>query len=181
MSHPSPVKTLLAAEKIEARVRELGAQIASDYTGKNLVCIAILNGSFMFFADLVRAIPLTLRCDFLLPTSYAEHQKYGRSGEVKILLDVEGTLEGSDVLLVEDLVNTGLTLRFLRDTLAARKPSSIKTCSLLFKSSGPAPLLRPDYIGFEIPQSFVVGYGLDHHGRYRELPFVGTLNEGRPA
>ena len=121
----------------------------------------------------MRELTVPVRCEFLGLSSYEKPAI--QSGEVKIILDIEATLEGKDLLIVEDLVDTGLTLRFLQKTLAARNPSSLKTCALLLKKGAEKGMVAPDYVGFEMDNSFAVGYGIDHEGRYRELPFVGTL------
>jgi hypoxanthine phosphoribosyltransferase len=125
----------------------------------------------------VRAISGDVRCEFLGLNQYEEPVR--ESGEVKIILDIEDPLEGCDLLIVEDLVDTGITLRFLKQALSARRPASIKCCTLLWKKGGVEASLVPEYVGFEVERSFFVGYGIDHEGRYREVPYIGTLERPR--
>lgn len=169
---------LLQAETIAKRVQELGRQITQDYQGKDVCLVAVLKGSFPFFADLVRTIELPIVCEFIGISSYGHQTK--TSGVVQITHDLTQSVAGMDVLLVEDIVDTGLTMRYLLDNFAARKANSVKVCTLLSKPSKiivPVPL---DYVGFTIPDAFVVGYGLDWQNRYRNLPFVG-IKQREPA
>jgi hypoxanthine phosphoribosyltransferase len=162
---------LFTADQLQTRISELGAQISRDYAGKDLVVVGLLNGSFMFTADLVRAISIPIEIDFISLSSYGGGTS--SSGQVKLELDLRKSIEGRDVLLVEDIVDTGNTLKFLRPFLLERGPASLKLVSLLYK---PARLIHPtqiDYLGFEIDDHFVIGYGLDFDGKYRELPYVG--------
>jgi hypoxanthine phosphoribosyltransferase len=167
------LEILISADEVIARVRALGAQIARDYRDKNLVVVVVLKGSFVFAADLIRCVDSPLEVDFLGVRSYGDSTE--TSGVVQITSDLSRSIEGKDVLLVEDIVDTGLTLRFLLDNLATRAPRSVKLAALLHK---PARTLAPvtiDYLGFSIENVFVVGYGLDHAQRYRNLPYVGVL------
>ena len=163
---------LLSEATLQARIRALGACIAQDYQGCDLCLIGVLKGSFLFLADLIRAIDLPLSCEFIGISSYAGATK--SSGVVKITQDLQQSIEGRDVLLVEDIVDSGLTMRYLMDNFALRRPRSLKVCSLLVK---PGRVTRPvplDYVGFEIADDFVVGYGLDLHEKFRNLPFLGV-------
>jgi len=164
---------LLTADAIAARVRELGAAISADYGGEALVVVVILKGSFMFAADLVRAIDLPLEVDFLGVRSYGDATT--SSGIVQITSDLTRSIQGRDVLLVEDIVDTGLTLRFLLDNLRTRDPRTLKLAALLHKPARTRASVPIDYLGFTIPDVFVVGYGLDAAQRYRNLPYVGQL------
>jgi hypoxanthine phosphoribosyltransferase len=166
---------LLDAQTIQKRVRELGAQITEDYRGKALHVIAILRGASIFHADLVRAIDLELSFDFIAVGSYGNLTK--SSGEVRILKDLDESLEGRYVLLVEDIVDTGLTLHYLLQNLLARNPESIKIAALLSKPSRREIEVPVDYLGFEIPDEFVVGYGLDYAQRYRNLSDICILRQ----
>jgi hypoxanthine phosphoribosyltransferase len=164
---------LLQSLMIHSRIREMGEQITNDYEGKTPFLIAILKGASIFHADLVRAIPLQLSYDFMAVGSYGEGTT--SSGEVRILKDLDESLEGKDVLLVEDIVDTGLTIQYLMKALKARNPKSLKIATLLSKPSRRKVNVPVDYIGFEIPDEFVVGYGLDYDQRYRNLPDIRTL------
>jgi hypoxanthine phosphoribosyltransferase len=165
--------TMLTAEQIAARVRELGQAIARDYAQRNLVVVPVLKGSFVFAADLVRAIPLPLRVDFLGVRSYGAGTE--TSGVVQITQDLSRPIEHDDVLLVEDIVDTGLTIAHLIDLLKTRGPSSIKVCALLRKPSRMRVQVPIDYEGFSIDDRFVVGYGLDFAERHRNLPYIGVI------
>jgi hypoxanthine phosphoribosyltransferase len=172
MSSPAGhVEVLIPEEAIRARVRELGAEITRDQAGRPLVVIGVLKGSFIFLADLVRAIDLPISVDFIGISSY---QGARSSGVVKITSDLTRPIEGKEVLLVEDIVDTGLSMRYLLDTLSVRRPASLKVCALLEKPARSVVKVPIDYRGFEIPDEFVVGYGLDWDGRMRNLPYVGV-------
>jgi hypoxanthine phosphoribosyltransferase len=160
---------------IDQRVRELGRQISADYQGKDLVLVGILKGGVPFLADLIRAIDLPLEYDLMAVSSYGASTK--SSGTVKIIKDLDASIEGRDVIIVEDIVDTGLTLQYLQENLKARRPNSIKIATMLDKPSQRKMVIRPDYNGFEISNVFVVGYGLDYAGKYRNLPFIGVLKE----
>lgn len=174
MTHSDP-QVLLAADQIALRIRELGEQIARDYQDRDLVAVVVLKGSFMFAADLVRSIGLPMEIDFLGVRSYGDSTH--TSGVVQITSDLTRSIEGKDVLLVEDIVDTGLTLRFLLDNLATRAPRSLRLCALLHKPARARVQVPIDYLGFSIDNVFVVGYGLDHAQRHRNLPYVGVLSE----
>jgi hypoxanthine phosphoribosyltransferase len=172
------VKTLLSAEAIAARVRALGAEIARDYgeaarAGEELVLACVLKGGFVFAADLARAIDLPLRIEFLGVQSYGEAT--ASSGDVRLTLDLAHPVAGKHVLLVEDIVDIGLTLAYLLDMLRARGPASLKVCALLDKPSRRRAPAKADYLGFAIDDVFVVGYGLDHAGLHRNLPRIAAL------
>lgn len=174
MSDSDPT-VLISASSIASRVRELGAHIARDYAGRDLVVVVVLKGSFVFAADLVRAIQAPMEIDFLGVRSYGDATE--SSGVVQISSDLSRSVQGKDVLLVEDIVDTGLTLRFLLDNLATRAPRSIKLAALLHKPDRTRVEVTIDYLGFTIDNVFVVGYGLDHAQRHRNLPYVGVLPE----
>jgi hypoxanthine phosphoribosyltransferase len=165
------VNVLISAEDLAARVRALGDQITRDHAGRALVVVGVLKGSFIFLADLVRAIDLPVSIDFIGISSY---QGTSTTGVVKITSDLTRPIEGKDVLLVEDIVDTGLSMRYLLDNLATRRPSSLKVCALLEKPSRAHVTVPIDYRGFVIGDEFVVGYGLDWDGKMRNLPFVGV-------
>ena len=167
---------LLDCQTIRNRISELGSQIARDYQGKIPHLIAVLKGASIFHADLVRAMELPLSFDFIAVSSYGALGT--SSGEVRILKDLEDSLEGKDVLLVEDIVDTGLTLHALVQNLKARSPQSLKIVALLNKPAGRKIDVPVAYIGFEIPDTFVVGYGLDYDQRYRNLPDIHILHIG---
>jgi hypoxanthine phosphoribosyltransferase len=173
MSSSTQPETLIAADAIATRVAELGREITRDKQGEDLVVISVLKGSFMFCADLIRHIDLPLHVEFLGVRSYGDSTE--TSGEVQITADVSHRLEGKDVLLVEDIVDTGLTLKFLLDLLARRSPRSLKLAALLHKPSRTRVPVQIDYLGFSIEDVFVVGYGLDHAQRHRNLPYVGVV------
>ena len=168
------VRPLLSAETIAARVAELGAQIARDYDGKELVLIAVLKGSYMFVADLARHIPGPMvQVEFLGLQSYGDETR--SSGVVQITYDLSKPVEGKHVLIVEDIVDTGLTMAYLLENLATRHPASVRLCALLHKPSRTIKPVTIDYLGFTIEDLFVVGYGLDFAQRYRNLPFLGVM------
>jgi hypoxanthine phosphoribosyltransferase len=174
MSTEKKVRELYSAEKIAARVRELGAQITRDYHGKELVLVGVLKGSFAFVADLARAIESThVRIEFLGVASYGDETK--SSGVVQITTDLTKPVEGQHVLVVEDIVDTGLTMDYLMDNLKTRHPASVRLCALLHKPARQQKAVPIDYLGFTIDDLFVVGYGLDYAQRYRNLPFIGVL------
>jgi hypoxanthine phosphoribosyltransferase len=165
------VDVLISQADLAARVAALGAQITRDHAGRPLVVVGVLKGSFIFLADLVRAIDLPISIDFIGISSY---QGTSSTGVVKITSDLTRPIEGKDVLLVEDIVDTGLSMRYLLDNLATRRPASLEVCALLEKPSRARVTVPIDYRGFVIGDEFVVGYGLDWDGRMRNLPFVGV-------
>lgn len=172
MQHTN-VTTLLSAEQIAARVREMGEQIAKDYEGRRLVLVGVLKGSFVFLSDLARSIDLSLRIEFLGVRSYGEGTS--SSGVVQITQDLSKPIEGDDILLVEDIVDTGLTIAHLLELFRTRKPASVKVCSLLHKPARTKVEVPISYLGFTIPDRFVVGYGLDWAEKYRNIPFIGVV------
>ena len=166
-------EVLITAEQLERRVAELGAQITAEYAGKRLLLLGVLKGAVIFLVDLARQIQLSLEIDFMAISSYGASTQ--SSGIVRILKDLEDSVEGQHILVVEDIVDSGLTLDYLLRSLSARGPASIKVCGLLLKDR-PRELSVPiDYVGFTIPDRFVVGYGLDFAERYRNLPYIGVL------
>ena len=171
------LKEVLSQKQIHERTAELGAQITKDYAGLDgeLVLVGILKGSFVFMADLAREIDLPLTCDFIGLSSYGDETK--SSGVVRLTSDLSKPVEGKNLLIVEDIIDTGLTMRYLLENLETRHPESVKLCSLLEKPVKNKSGIKADYLGFEIEDRFVVGYGLDFEGRYRNVPFVGVLGE----
>jgi len=170
---------LLEEATILRRVGELAACISEDYRGKNLLIVGLLRGAFVFLADLVRRLTIPVEVDFLQAVSYGSGTV--SSGQVRLLKDLETSVQGRDVLVVEDIVDTGLTLRYTLDTLGARNPASLRACALLDKPERRQVAVPIDYVGFTIPDRFVVGYGLDFAQKYRNLPFVGILKEQASA
>ena len=167
------IATMISREQIAARVTELGAQITKEYQGKSLVLVCVLKGSFVFAADLARAIDLPLRIDFLGVRSYGEGTE--TSGVVQITQDLSKPIAGEDVLIVEDIVDSGLTVAHLMDLFRTRNPRSVRVCALLHKPARARVAVQVDYLGFTIEDKFVVGYGLDFAERYRNLPFIGIV------
>jgi hypoxanthine phosphoribosyltransferase len=167
-----PIDTLISAESIRARVDELGRQITRDYAGQEIVVVTVLKGSFIFAADLVRAIDVPLAVDFLGLRSYEGTES---SGVVQITSDLTKSVEGKHVLVVEDIVDTGLTMQYLLQNLETRKPASVKLASLLHKPARSKVKIPIDYLGFTIDDVFVIGYGLDFDQHYRNLPYLGVL------
>lgn len=163
---------LLTEEAIKTRIAELGAEITAAYEGKELILVGVLKGALMFIVDLARAIDLPLEIDFMVVSSYGRSTE--SSGVVRIVKDLDANIEGKHVLIVEDIVDTGLTLKYLRDVLETRNPASLRICALLNKKKSKAAVTL-DYLGFEIPDRFVVGYGLDFADLYRNLAFIGVL------
>jgi len=168
-------KALLSEVKIRQRVRELGAQITQDYKGKDLVVVCVLKGSFIFFADLIRCIDLPISCEFMGVSSYGSGTV--SSGEVKITLDLTEPVQGRHILIVEDIVDSGLTMKYLVNNLTTRKPASIRCASLLVKPESVENEVDVEYTGFQIGKEFVIGYGLDYAGRFRQLPYVGIFEQ----
>ena len=170
------LETLFSEEEIQTRIRELGKQITQDYAGRDLVLVSVLKGSCIFLADIMRVIDLRLTIDFMSVSSYKDGLK--STGDVEILKDLSNSIRGKDVLVVEDIVDTGLTLSRLLDILGSRGANSIKLASFLDK---PEPRIKTelkiDYTGFVVPNKFVVGYGLDAAGRYRNLPFIAIVKD----
>lgn len=166
---------LISEERIRERVDELAADISQDYADVGeLVLVGILKGAFVFLADLARRIDVPTRTEFMALTSYRGAEK--ETGAVRLLMDLRTDIAGEHVLIVEDIVDTGQTLKYLQDTLGARRPASLETCALVRKEDGPRPEPDVRYLGFEIPDRWVVGYGLDYGERYRTLPYIGVLD-----
>ena len=174
MPPPRPGRVLVGEDELAARVAELGRAIARDYAGANPVLVGVLQGAVPFVADLMRELPFDLTVDFLRASSYGSGTD--SSGTVRLLSDLTVDIEGRSVLLVDDIVDTGLTLTMLKRMLEARRPLSVKTCVLLDKRGRRATEVAVDYVGFPIPDVFVVGYGLDYDGLYRKLPYVAALD-----
>ncbi|PAB59462.1 hypoxanthine phosphoribosyltransferase [Anaeromicrobium sediminis] len=166
-------KVLFSREDIQKRVDELGLEIAKDYEGKKLVAVSLLKGSFIFTADLVRAIDAPVRVEFMTTSSYGHGEE--SSGKVKILQDLEFDLSGYDILVVDDIADTGLTMEYVLKHLKAKNPNSIKSCVLLDKPSRRKTDLEADYVGFTIPDTFIVGYGLNYGDYFRNVPNVFTF------
>jgi hypoxanthine phosphoribosyltransferase len=164
---------LISAEAIASRVRELGAEITREYAGKTLVLVCVLKGSFVFAADLARAIDLPVRIDFLGVRSYGVDTE--TSGVVQITYDLSRPIDHEHLLLVEDIVDTGLTIAYLMDLMRTRGPTSVRVCALLHKPARSRIEVKVDYLGFTIEDRFVVGYGLDFAERYRNLPYIGVV------
>jgi len=165
---------LITEEEIKNKITELGKKISKDYKGKNLILVGILRGAVIFMADLARKISIPMVFDFIAISSYGAETK--SSGVVRILKDLDVNIKGKDVLIVEDIVDTGLTLDYLLRMLKSRKPASIKVCTFLTKTARRKVNIKVDYSGFDIPNKFVVGYGLDYAGKFRNVPYVFTLN-----
>ncbi len=167
-------KPLITQEAMRARVRELGKEITRDYRDMDLLVIGILKGAFTFFADLTRAIRLPLQMDFLMVKS--QKTKGGQSGKIKVLSDLTEKIKGRHVLIVEDIVDSGRTVEQLMKRLRKRKPASLEVCALLSKPAGRQIQVKVQYVGFEIPDHYVVGYGLDYQQKYRNLPYLAVLD-----
>ena len=165
---------LVSQQQLQDKISELGAQISRDYDGHELLLVSILKGSVVFMADLMRAITIPCAIDFMVVSSYGGSNTT-TTGLVKIVKDLDQDLTGKDVLIVEDILDTGVTLSHLMPMLRMRNPSSVKICSILSKPSRRKADIEPDYMGFEVPDEFVVGYGLDYDEKYRNLPYVGVL------
>ncbi|MCX7905663.1 MAG: hypoxanthine phosphoribosyltransferase [Elusimicrobiales bacterium] len=172
--HKDIKEILFSKEVISKRVNELARMISLDYKNKNLFMVGVLKGCFMFISDLVKNVKLNLNIDFMMISSYDGKQS---SGVVRILLDLKQSIEGKDVLIVEDIVDTGLTINYLVKNMKARKPASLEVCTLLNKPSCRKVRVKLKYVGFDIPNKFVVGYGLDYKEYYRNLPYIGVLKD----
>ncbi|MCR4426816.1 MAG: hypoxanthine phosphoribosyltransferase [Firmicutes bacterium] len=168
-------EVIVSKEQIDEKVGALGRQISQDYEGSELLLVCILKGALVFTADLMRSITVPIHTDFMAVTSYGAATR--SSGVVKIVKDLDIPIEGKHVLIVEDIIDTGLTLNYLLSNLRSRKPASVRVCTLLDKPERREVPITPDYNGFSIPDRFVVGYGLDYREKYRNLPFVGVLKE----
>ena len=168
-------RPIVTQEQMRSRIRELGRQISADYAGKDLVLVGVLKGAYAFFADLARAIRIPVRVDFIIVTSYGTQAK--TSGKVKLVTELTEKIKNRDVLLVEDIVDSGLTIQYLTKALAKQKPRSIKVCTLLSKPERRVVDVPLQYIGFRIPDQYVVGYGLDYQQQYRNLPYLAVLDQ----
>lgn len=173
MIHPDIEQVLYTEEQLRARVREVGAQITADYAGRAPMLISVLRGSYIFMADLTRAIDLDVTVDFMAVSSYGAGTV--SSGQVEIKKDLSDSIEGKDLIIVEDILDSGNTLYYLMDVLRARKPASLRICALMDKPERRTKPITADYVGFTIPDAFIVGYGLDYAEKYRNLPYVGVL------
>jgi hypoxanthine phosphoribosyltransferase len=171
--HDDVSEVLISHQQIRERTEELGRQITEDYRGKNPLLICILKGGLMFLADLMREVDLPLEIDFIAVSSYGDSTE--SSGVVRILMDLERNIQGRHILIVEDIIDTGRTLSYIIENLLTRGPASIKVCTLLDKPARRELEIPIDYVGFTIPDRFVIGYGLDYGEIYRNLPFVGIL------
>jgi hypoxanthine phosphoribosyltransferase len=169
------IHELISAKRIEERVDELARQISADYAGRELLVIGILKGSWVLVADLTRKLTVPVIIDFMTVSSYGAATR--TSGVVKIVTDLKCPLERRDVLLVEDILDSGLTMRYLLDNLKRRGPASLRVCVLMDKPARRQVEIAPDYVGFEVPDKFVVGYGADRDEQYRNLPFIGYVEE----
>ena len=171
---PAIGEILVQQDDLEHRVKTLGAQISSEYEGRNLLLVGVLKGAFFFLSDLMRELDVPCEVDFMAVASYGSSTD--SSGVVRILKDLDASIEGRDVLIVEDIVDSGLTLSYLLRTLEARGPASLEVCALLTKPERRRVEAPARYVGFEIPDKFAIGYGLDHAERYRNLPYVAALS-----
>lgn len=171
--HPHVERVLFTQKQISDRTAQLGAQLTRDYAEHNPLFIGILKGAAMFIADLVRQVEIPLEMDFMAISSYGVSSK--SSGVVRILKDLDRGVEGRHVVVVEDIVDTGLTLAYLEEVLVHRRTASVKLATMFDKPEGRSVAITPDYCGFTVPNEFIVGYGLDHAERYRNLPYVGVL------
>lgn len=174
MTAPLKFSKMITETELAKRVKELGAEITEIARKEPVIAVCILKGSFIFFSDLVRHIEADIATEFLGTASYGNSMK--SSGEVKLTLDLTNSIEGKTVILIEDIIDTGLTMDFLTKTLAARKPKRLLTCSLLFKPEALKTSFKPDFVGFKIPNDFVIGYGLDYQGFYRNLPYIARVD-----
>lgn len=171
--HPDVESIIISEEAIRERIAELGAEISRDYAGESVLLVAVLRGAALFIADLSREITVPVELDFMAVSSYGSSTK--SSGVVRILKDLDELIEGKHVLVVEDILDTGLTLKYLLKNLASRKPASLEVVTLLSKEGKQRVPISCKYIGFTVPDEFVVGYGLDFAERYRNLPYIGVL------
>ncbi|HHV25625.1 hypoxanthine phosphoribosyltransferase [Anaerosalibacter bizertensis] len=167
-------RILFSSEEIDKRNIELGEEISKDYEGKKLVAISLLRGSFIFASDLVRNISIPVEIDFLTTSSYGDQEE--TSGNVEIVTDIRSDIEGRDVLIIDDIMDSGYTMQYVIEHLKKKNPSSIKTAVMLDKPSRRKVDLKPDYIGFSIPDVFIVGYGLNYGDYYRNIPYIFTFD-----
>jgi hypoxanthine phosphoribosyltransferase len=174
MREPEIGDTLVSSEELRRRVAELGEEVSRDYAGRDLFMVGVLKGAVLFLADLMRGVTVPCEIDFMAVSSYGSQTD--TSGVVRILKDLDASIEGRHVLIVEDIIDSGLTLQYLMRTLSARSPASLEVCALLTKPERLRVDLSPRYVGFEIPNRFAVGYGLDHAQQYRNLDYVAALD-----
>jgi hypoxanthine phosphoribosyltransferase len=167
-------KPFLTVEQIQNKNRELAARISADYKGKDLLAVGILKGAFIFFSDLVRLIQIPLTIDFIVASSYLKSET---SGEIKLHYDIREEIANKDVLLIEDIIDTGISMNYIRERILNKEPRSLKICTFLDKKERREVDLHLDYVGFEIPNEFVVGYGLDYDNQYRNLPYVSIFKK----
>ena len=167
-------KPFLTVEQIQSKNRELAERISADYKGKDLLAVGILKGAFIFFSDLVRLIQIPLTIDFIVASSYLKSET---SGEIKLHYDIREHIADKDVLLVEDIIDTGVSMNYIRERILNREPRSLKICTFLDKKDRREVDVPLDYVGFEIPNEFVVGYGLDYDNKYRNLPYVSIFKK----
>jgi hypoxanthine phosphoribosyltransferase len=168
-------EVMIGKEELKKRVTELGAEISKDYKGESLIAICVLKGAVIFMSDLIREFNVDTKIDFMAVTSYGASTK--STGVVRILKDLDSNVEGENILIVEDIIDSGLTLKYLKDYLTARNPKSIRICTLLDKPERRVAEIRADYIGFTVENKFIVGYGLDYNQMYRNLPYISYLEE----
>lgn len=171
--HKDIEEVLITEQQLQKKVRELGRQITGDYQGRPLLLLCILKGALMFLADLAREIDLSLEMDFMVISSYGSATE--SSGVVRIVKDLEESIDGKHVLVVEDIIDSGLTLHYLLEVLHTRNPASLRVCTLIDKVKEREKIVTPDYTGFQVADRFVVGYGLDYAQHYRNLPYIGIL------
>ena len=169
-------EVLISEEEIALRIEALGKDITKEFEGQDLIVICVLKGAFMFCSDLIKKINLPIKLEFISLSSYGDGTQ--SSGNVRLEMDITANIEGKNVLVVEDIVDSGLTIKTLMELLTVRKPKTVKLASLLFKPVKLKHTVKIDYLGFEIEDKFVIGYGLDYAGRYRELSYIGVLNAG---
>jgi hypoxanthine phosphoribosyltransferase len=167
-------KPFLTVEQIQNKNRELAARISADYQGKDLLAVGILKGAFIFFSDLVRLIQIPLTIDFIIASSYLKSET---SGEIKLHYDIREELADKDVLLIDDIIDTGISMNYIRERILNKEPRSLKICTLLDKKERREAEVPLDYVGFEIPNEFIVGYGLDYDNKYRNLPYISIFRK----
>lgn len=168
-------KPIVTQEQMRARIREMGRQISADYAGKDLVLVGVLKGAYAFYADLARAIRIPVRVDFIIVTTSGSRSK--TAAKVKLLTELTEPIAGKDVLLVEDIVDSGVTAQYLLKALAKKKPRSINVCTLLSKQERRVADVHVEYVGFTVPDRYIVGYGLDYRQKYRNLPYLAVLDQ----
>ncbi|MBB5335445.1 hypoxanthine phosphoribosyltransferase [Pectinatus brassicae] len=173
--HKDLEKVVFTEEQIKKRVKELGEEITRDYDGKEIVAVGILKGAIVFFADLIREIKVPVKFDFMAASSYGSSTK--TSGTVRILKDIDTDIENKHVIIIEDIIDSGLTLKYLKENFEHRKAASVKLCAMLNKPEGRRTDIKGDYVGFDVPDEFIVGYGLDYASVYRNIPYIGILKK----